>query len=167
VFDGLEDEFARRYDPMFSWIDMKPLPADEIGSQEMVKSWREGAWRNAERLLNAGSDAERQQVAQSIEDNAASWARMMAAPQEPGYRAQRDAYCAAHVGTNGSSAAPGGRVRAVPRCTSRPVRRHVARRRRVAARRRHVAHRRAVSRRRRAHRRSTRRTTCRRPARPG
>ena len=34
------------------------------------------------------------QVAQQIQDYAAGWARMIANPvQEPGYRAQRDAYC--------------------------------------------------------------------------
>jgi hypothetical protein len=39
----------------------------------MVRSWREGVWRNAERLLAAKTNAERAQVAASI--------------------AQRDAYC--------------------------------------------------------------------------
>ena len=52
-------------------------------------------WRNAERLLTARSDAERSLVEATIEGNAATWARLMAAPQAPGYRAQRDAYCAA------------------------------------------------------------------------
>ena len=61
----------------------------------MVKGWREGVWRNAERLLAARTDAQRQRVTDSIETNAVSWANLMAAPQTPGYRAQRDAYCAA------------------------------------------------------------------------
>ena len=95
VFDGLEDEFARRYDPMFSWIDMKPSPLDELGSQEMVKSWREGAWRNAERLIRADSPAERRRVEQSIEATSTAWAEMIRSVKVPGYRQVRDAHCAA------------------------------------------------------------------------
>ena len=95
VFDELEDEFARRYDPMFSWIDMKPSPVDEMGSQEMVKSWREGAWRNAERLMNAKTPAERRQVERSIEATSTAWAEAIRSVKVPGYRATRDAYCAA------------------------------------------------------------------------
>jgi hypothetical protein len=62
----------------------------------MVKGWREGVWRNAERLLDAKTKAERLQVTESIETNAATWAKLIAAEGNggpPGYRAQRDAYC--------------------------------------------------------------------------
>jgi hypothetical protein len=52
-------------------------------------------WRNAERLINAHSPGERAQVGDSIEQQAAMWAQGMAAYQQPGYRATRDAYCAA------------------------------------------------------------------------
>ena len=69
-------------------------PADNVAGLEMVKGWREGVWRNAERLLNATTPAQRQSVADSIELNAASWARGIAAARVPGYRAVRDAYCA-------------------------------------------------------------------------
>ena len=69
--------------------------ADDVLGLEMVKEWRENVWRNAERLLNAKDEQERREVAQQIEDNAAAWARNIAAPEQPGYRAQRDAYCAA------------------------------------------------------------------------
>jgi hypothetical protein len=86
---------ARRYDPLLYTTNARWNPVDNVAGLELVKSWREGAWRNAERLLNATTEAERQRVAQSIEDNAAGWARMMAAPQIPGYRARRDSYCAA------------------------------------------------------------------------
>jgi len=95
VFDKLEDYYAAHYDPFFRWVDMKPSPLDELGTQEMVKGWREGAWRNAERLLNARTPEERELVAQSIEQNAAHWARNIAATSgPPGYRKERDAYCA-------------------------------------------------------------------------
>jgi hypothetical protein len=97
VFDDLEDYYAANYDPMFSWIDMKPSPLDEIGTQEMVKGWREGAWRNAERLLNAKTDAERRQVEDSIDATSRIWAQAIASGQMPGYRATRDRFCRTHV----------------------------------------------------------------------
>ena len=81
---GEGDEHQRR--------DSKPA-----GHRPKVGRWREGVWRNAERLLNARSDAERRRVALQIEANAAAWARLMSAPEEPGYRAQRDAYCRAQL----------------------------------------------------------------------
>ena len=42
-------------------------------------------------------DDERKQVAGQIQTNAATWARMIAAPQQAGYRATRDAYCRAKL----------------------------------------------------------------------
>jgi hypothetical protein len=94
VFDGLEDYYADHYDPFFKWIDLKPSPLDEIGTQEMVKGWREGAWRNAERLINAKTPAQRDAIARQIEQNSVIWARFIASGDIPGYRATRDAYCA-------------------------------------------------------------------------
>jgi hypothetical protein len=93
VFDGLEDEFAQRYDPTFTWVDMKPVPLDEIGTQEMVKGWREGAWRNAERLMNAKTAGERAQVESSMTINANAWAEAIRSVKLPGHRATRDAQC--------------------------------------------------------------------------
>jgi hypothetical protein len=95
VFDSIEDEYARRYDPTFEWVDMKPSPLDELGSQEMVKGWREGAWRNAERLMNASSAAERAEVERSIALTANAWADFIASGALPGHRATRDAHCRA------------------------------------------------------------------------
>jgi hypothetical protein len=93
VFDGLEDYYAAHYDPLFTWIDMKPSPLDEIGTQEMVKGWREGAWRNAERLVNARTPEERRQVEDSIDTTSRVWAQAIASINEPGYRATRDRFC--------------------------------------------------------------------------
>ena len=50
---------------------------------------------NAEKLINAPDAEARAKVAQDIKDVAAQWASAFAAPQQPGYRATRDAYCAA------------------------------------------------------------------------
>ena len=93
VFDQLEDEFAQRYDSQFTWIDLKPSPLDELGTMEMVKGWREGAWRNAERLMNARTPAERQRVSDDITQTSRLWAEAIRSGEMPGYRAQRDEYC--------------------------------------------------------------------------
>jgi hypothetical protein len=68
-----------------------------VAGLELVKGWREGVWRNAERLLEAKTPAERREVGESIETNAAAWAGLIAGGEmgPPGYRAQRDQFCAA------------------------------------------------------------------------
>ena len=93
AYQPVVDAIRRRYDPIVSTTNAEWNPLDDVGGLEMVKAWREGVWRNAERLVNARTPAQRRQVSASIEANAANWARMMAAPQDPGYRARRDAYC--------------------------------------------------------------------------
>jgi uncharacterized protein DUF5995 len=96
AYEQVVEAVARRYDPLVSTTNASWNPLDDVAGLEMVKGWREGVWRNAERLLNAKSAAERRQVTQQIQQYAAGWATFMAAPQTPGYRARRDAYCAAH-----------------------------------------------------------------------
>ena len=94
AYERVVSQVADRYDPIVRTTNAKWTFADDVIGLEMVKEWREVVWRNAERLLQAKDAAERRQVAQQIEDNAAMWARNIAGPQMPGYRAQRDAYCA-------------------------------------------------------------------------
>jgi hypothetical protein len=96
VFDGIEKFIAAHYDPSFNLIDVPFLPAEEVTVLELVKSWREQAWRSAEHLLTARSVAERHDVAHTIRDNAARWADLIASGQLDGYRETRDEYCAAH-----------------------------------------------------------------------
>jgi hypothetical protein len=95
VFDPIEDYIAANYDPQFELIDAKPLPGDEIGTLELVKLWRETAWRNAERLLNAPTPEARDQVVAEIESYSTAWARLISFGGSPGHRAERDAFCAA------------------------------------------------------------------------
>jgi hypothetical protein len=92
AFESIVRMVERDYDPMTSVYASPLTPADDYAGIEMVRTWREGVWRNAERLLSARSKSERAQVAASIEAQAEASARAMAAPQ-PGYGAQRDAYC--------------------------------------------------------------------------
>jgi Family of unknown function (DUF5995) len=94
AYERIVADVARRYDPLLFATNASWNPLDNIAGLEAVKGWREGVWRNAERLLTARTAEERAFVDASIESNAATWARMIATPQMPGYRAQRDAYCA-------------------------------------------------------------------------
>jgi len=64
----------------------------------MVREWREQVWRNAERLVNAKTKEERDQVAADIQAKAADWARGIATTQFPGSRVTRDAYCKQQLG---------------------------------------------------------------------
>jgi hypothetical protein len=97
AYQPVVDAIARRYDPLVSMTNASWNPLDDVGGLEMVKAWREGVWRNATRLVNARTPAAWRRAAADIEANAASWARMMAAPQTPAYRARRDAYCRARA----------------------------------------------------------------------
>ncbi len=93
AYEAVVAEVAKRYDPSVSTINSPLHPVDDIAGLEMVRGWRETVWRNAERLVNAETDEERAEVAQSIEDYAAGWAQTFAALEQPDYRATRDAYC--------------------------------------------------------------------------
>lgn len=93
VVDEFQDEVARRYDPHVSALDASPSPADEELALEILKSWREGAWRNAERLTLARTDAERAVVMEQIEAYSTLWANVIAAADFSWYESQRDAYC--------------------------------------------------------------------------
>ena len=95
AYETIVRDVERRYDPFLALSNSSATPLDDFGGLEMVKGWREGVWRNAERLLNARTEAERRIVSEQIERNAAEWARTIASfPGEPGYRQKRDEYCA-------------------------------------------------------------------------
>jgi hypothetical protein len=96
VIDPLQTELARRYDALFGYSDAEPSPFDEAAALHFVRSLRENAWRNAERLVNAKTQAERRRVAQSIEQESAVGAlSILAANTVPGYGPVRDAHCRA------------------------------------------------------------------------
>jgi hypothetical protein len=89
----------RRFDPLVGTINSPATPLDDVAGIELVRGWRETVWRNAERLVRAKSRAERRQVATQIQQYAAGWASSIAAFETPGYRAERDAYCRARLGS--------------------------------------------------------------------
>ncbi len=106
AYERIVSTIGARYDSLVTITNASWNPVDDIAGMEMVKGWREGVWRNAERLLSARTPAERQRVTDAIETNAATWARLIASGQvPPGYRAQRDAYCAAGGSKSGGTQA--------------------------------------------------------------
>ena len=106
AYQPVVDAVASRYDSLVTVTNSSATPLDDAGGLEMVRGWREEVWRNAERLLNAKGAAERQAVADQIQANAAAWATTIstAGLGLPGYRAQRDAYCAQQAGGTGTPA---------------------------------------------------------------
>jgi hypothetical protein len=100
VSDDLYAEIARRFDPT---IDDGNLPgtADDFGVFQIIPTWREIAWRNAERLVSATTPQERVEVADSIEAYAASQAatiRQIEAYPPLTDSSSRDAFCALNHG---------------------------------------------------------------------
>ncbi|MGH2771123.1 MAG: DUF5995 family protein [Actinomycetota bacterium] len=93
VFDSIEEELAARYDPVFALADAHPSPLDEMSVLEMIKAWREGAWRNAERLGVAASESELHLTMESIEAGAEAWGRLITLPDNSAYAAFRSGYC--------------------------------------------------------------------------
>ncbi|HEX2127873.1 MAG TPA: DUF5995 family protein [Solirubrobacterales bacterium] len=87
-----------RFDETMSLTNPDWLIVEDIVGLELVRVWREQVWRNAERLVNARTAAEREQIAREIQAYAAGWAAGMAAVQVPGLRAARDEYCARQLG---------------------------------------------------------------------
>jgi hypothetical protein len=96
-YEPVVQAVAKRFDPFVAFSNASWDPADDIAGLEMVREWREQVWRNAERLVSAPDASARAEVAAQIQQAAAGWAAAMAAPQQLGYRATRDAYCAAHL----------------------------------------------------------------------
>jgi Family of unknown function (DUF5995) len=97
-YERVVEAVRGRYDASMGLTNPPGVPVDDVAGLEIVREWRERVWRNAERLVNAESADERARVASEIEAYAAGWARGIAAVQVPGYRAERDAYCAQRLG---------------------------------------------------------------------
>ena len=94
-YDEVVAAVRNRYDSSLDLTNSPLIPLDDVAGLELVREWREQVWRNAERLVNADSNAERRRVARQIEDYAEGYATTIASGSAPGYGATRDAYCAA------------------------------------------------------------------------
>ncbi len=89
-------------------VDTRPVAVPEIGldldpsiftvapGPDVVPAWRQTAWDNAQRLLEAETDEARAEIARDIEDTAASIAEGLVAafPLADDARAARDTHCA-------------------------------------------------------------------------
>ncbi len=94
AYDDVVREVGARYDSTMALTNPKDVIVDDVGGLELARTWRELVWRNAERLVNARTEAQRTRIGRQIQMNAAGWARGIAAVQVPGIRKSRDAYCA-------------------------------------------------------------------------
>lgn len=95
AYDEIVPAVGRRYDPSVLATGGGPSPVDDLTSAQLVAGWREGVWRNAERLARAGTRWRRRLVVTSIARNAVAWSRLATTGQIPDYRSFRDAYCRA------------------------------------------------------------------------
>ena len=94
-------EAAKYLDPSVDDGEVPGTTMDNSAMVQLLVSWREAAWRNAERLANAGTAAERAQVAQEIEDGAAYIALGLRSNYlyngiTNGTAAARNTFCATH-----------------------------------------------------------------------
>lgn len=67
VMEPLIDEAAARFDPTVDDGQFDGTTMDETGMLQLLVAWREGAWRNAEALVNAPTPAARALVQAEIE----------------------------------------------------------------------------------------------------
>jgi hypothetical protein len=97
IADPLQRELGERYDPYFRLTDAEPSPFDEMGILQLVRSWRQAAWQHAEMLVNASSEAQREQASAWIETYSTQAAHgIVAGNTVPGYGEVRDEWCAEH-----------------------------------------------------------------------
>lgn len=94
----LIEEIARRFDPTMRTRNA-PGYVDEAALFELIRGWREHAWRNAERLVNAPTATARSLVAQDIEET--SYRTSLALLRTSAYgddadRTARQEWCAEH-----------------------------------------------------------------------
>jgi hypothetical protein len=98
VYGPVLAEAARRFDPSMSSSTSEGTTVDDTTLLQLLVSWREEAWRNAERLVAAATTSERDRVAAEIEQAATAKAEAIVA--STAYRAPftssapRDAHCA-------------------------------------------------------------------------
>jgi Family of unknown function (DUF5995) len=92
-------ELAQKFDPTIDDEDV-PGDADDIQRFQLIASWRELAYRNFEKLRDAGSEEARAQVAAEIETYANVSAQILRQQLSypPGTDSlERDAYCQANA----------------------------------------------------------------------
>jgi hypothetical protein len=101
VVSPLLAEIAARFDPQVDDI-ATPYGLSYTATMQLLLSWRESAWRNAERLAAAGTPADRARVVAEIEVSAATTARALVAITSyvapVSSTAARDRHCSLQAG---------------------------------------------------------------------
>jgi hypothetical protein len=96
-------EFAARFDPSID-DTADPFGVGNAALFQMVSLWRENAWRNAEALVSAPTDAARALVSANIETQANLVAQGIVSAESylplVNTTAARDSFCAAHNGAS-------------------------------------------------------------------
>lgn len=77
VIEPLFDEMAARYDPLVDDTQLDGTQLDEAALLQLLVTWREQAWRNAEALVSAPTPAARSLVETQIEQQAAIEANLI------------------------------------------------------------------------------------------
>jgi hypothetical protein len=101
VVEPLMAEEETRFDPQIDSF-RTPYGVGYTGLMQMLVAWRESAWRQAEQLVSAPDEVTRQQVADSIEAQAALNAKAIVAATSylppVSSTKSRDGFCAAQAG---------------------------------------------------------------------
>jgi hypothetical protein len=109
--DALMGELSQRFDSTIDDVN-DPFGLSYASVMQLLTTWREAAWRNAEALVNAPNAAARALVAQGIENaaNAAAHTILLTQAYTPPLTTTtaRDAYCAVHEGDAAPIAYPFG-----------------------------------------------------------
>lgn len=94
------DEIAARFDPSVDDVTIAGSRLDTDTFVQVLATWREGAWRNAQLLVAASTPAQRQAVVESIKIESATIARTLRAGNayvEPlSSPDRRNAWCGQH-----------------------------------------------------------------------
>lgn len=93
AYTPIVNEIQRRYDPFLQDLLGEGLLVDNLAAQQLVALWREGVWRNAERLVRHAGSGLAPLTADSIEWQAELTAEVLATGAIPGRRALRRAHC--------------------------------------------------------------------------
>lgn len=97
-YDAIVQAVGERYDPVLTTVDNIGLLVDNIAAQQLVALWREGVWRNAERLVTSEDTSLWESTVLSIETVANTSGRALMVGRIPGHRARRNAHCEAALG---------------------------------------------------------------------
>lgn len=105
AYTPIVNAVAERYDPFLDEALGEGLLADNLVAQQLIAGWREGVWRNAERLSRDAGTAREESTAQTIELQAELSAQLIKTGEIPGRRELRREHCEAFLAAQRADAA--------------------------------------------------------------